>query len=112
MDIWKIDQVDALREEFLSRLLAASTAQQLEEVRVAYMGSNGRVQLLTRQIGQVPPEQRADFGKAVQLPDIQKVYSNVGAVPVTSTPEEFAAHIGSEMGKLGRLVQLSGARID
>jgi len=54
----------------------------------------------------------ADFGKAVQLPDIQKVYSNVGAVPVTSTPEEFAAHIGSEMGKLGRLVQLSGARID
>lgn len=65
MDIWKIDQVDALREEFLSRLLAASTAQQLEEVRVAYMGSNGRVQLLTRQIGQVPAEQRAHFGKAV-----------------------------------------------
>lgn len=54
----------------------------------------------------------AEFGKAVRLPDIQKVYAKVGAVPVTSTPEEFAAHIRSEMVKLGKLVQLSGARID
>jgi len=54
----------------------------------------------------------AEFGKAVRLADIQKVYSNVGAMPVTSTPEEFAAHIGSEMAKLGKLVQLSGARVD
>ncbi len=54
----------------------------------------------------------AEFGKAVRLPDIQKVYSNVGAVPVTSTPGEFAAHINAEMAKLGKLVQLSGARVD
>jgi len=54
----------------------------------------------------------AEFGKAVLLADIQKIYSNVGAMPVTSTPEEFAAHINSEMAKLGKLVQLSGARID
>ncbi len=54
----------------------------------------------------------AEFGKAVRLPDIQKIYSNVGAVPVTSTPVEFAAHISSEMTKLGKLVQISGARVD
>ena len=54
----------------------------------------------------------AEFGKAVRLPDIQKIYSNVGAVPVTSTPGEFAAHISSEMTKLGKLVQISGARVD
>jgi len=54
----------------------------------------------------------AEFGKAVRLPDVQNVYSKVGAIPVTSTPEEFAAHIQSEMAKLGKLVQLSGARID
>lgn len=54
----------------------------------------------------------AEFGKAVRLPDVQNVYSKVGAVPVTDTPEEFAAHIQSEMAKLGKLVQLSGARID
>ena len=54
----------------------------------------------------------AEFGKAVRLPDILKIYAKVGAVPVTSTPEEFATHIGSEMVKLGKLVQLSGARVD
>lgn len=54
----------------------------------------------------------AEFGKAVRLPEVQKVYSKVGALPVTNTPEEFAAHIQREMVKLGRLVQLSGARID
>ncbi|MBI4194151.1 MAG: tripartite tricarboxylate transporter substrate binding protein [Betaproteobacteria bacterium] len=54
----------------------------------------------------------AAFGKAVQLPDVQKIYAKVGAVPITSTPDEFAAHIRSEMTKLGKLVQISGARID
>jgi tripartite-type tricarboxylate transporter receptor subunit TctC len=54
----------------------------------------------------------AEFGKAVRLADVQKIYARVGAVPVTDTPEEFAAHIRSEMVKLGKLVKLSGARID
>lgn len=54
----------------------------------------------------------AEFGKAVKRPDIQKIYSKVGAMPVSSTPQEFAAHINAEMTKLGKLVQLSGARID
>jgi tripartite-type tricarboxylate transporter receptor subunit TctC len=54
----------------------------------------------------------AEFARAVRSPDVQNVYSKVGAVPVTDTPEEFAAHIQSEMAKLGKLVQLSGARVD
>jgi tripartite-type tricarboxylate transporter receptor subunit TctC len=53
-----------------------------------------------------------EFGHAVRLPDVQKIYARVGAVPVTDTPEEFAAHIRSEMVKLGNLVKISGARID
>ena len=54
----------------------------------------------------------AEFTKAVQLPEVHKVYAKVGAAPVRSTPQEFEAHIKSEMAKLGKLVQLSGARID
>jgi len=34
------------------------------------------------------------------------------ALPVTNTPEEFAAHVQSEMVKLGKLVQLSRARVE
>ena len=54
----------------------------------------------------------AEFAKAVRLPDVQAIYGKVGAMPVSSTPDEFAAHITAEMGKLGKLVQLSGARIE
>ncbi|MGZ8156403.1 MAG: tripartite tricarboxylate transporter substrate binding protein [Burkholderiales bacterium] len=54
----------------------------------------------------------AEFAKAVQLADVQDIYRKVGAVPISSTPEEFAAPIPGEMRKLGKLVQLSGARIE
>ena len=54
----------------------------------------------------------AEFAKAVQLPDIQKIYAKVGAAPVGGTPAQFAAQIKAEMSKLGHLVQLSGAHID
>jgi tripartite-type tricarboxylate transporter receptor subunit TctC len=54
----------------------------------------------------------AEFAKAVQLPDVQAIYRKVGAVPVSGTPDQFAAHITAEMQKLGKLVQLSGARIN
>jgi tripartite-type tricarboxylate transporter receptor subunit TctC len=54
----------------------------------------------------------AAFGKAVRLPDVRKIYENVGAVAVTNTPEAFAAHIQAEIAKLGKLVQLAGARVD
>lgn len=54
----------------------------------------------------------AEFGRAVRSPEVQAVYAKVGALPVTNTPEEFAAHMQSEMTKLGKLVQLSGARVE
>ncbi len=54
----------------------------------------------------------AEFAKAVRLPEVQKIYGSVGAAPVTNTPEEFAAHIRAELVKLGKLVELSGARVD
>lgn len=62
--------------------------------------------------GPVVERLNSEFGKAVRLPEVQKVYEKVGAVPVTNTPEAFAAHIQSEMAKLGKLVRLSGARVD
>jgi tripartite-type tricarboxylate transporter receptor subunit TctC len=62
--------------------------------------------------GPVVDRLNAEFGKAVRSPDVQNVYTRVGAVPVTSSPEEFAAHVQSELAKLGKVVQISGARVD
>lgn len=53
-----------------------------------------------------------EIGKVVRLPELEKIYSKVGAVAVTNSPQAFAAHMSAEMIKLGKLVQISGARID
>ena len=54
----------------------------------------------------------AEIGRIVRLPELEKIYGRVGAIVVTNSPEAFAAHIQAEMIKLGKLVALSGARID
>ena len=37
----------------------------LEQLRVAYLGQRGAIAELLRQLPQLPPEQRRDFGRAV-----------------------------------------------
>ena len=54
----------------------------------------------------------AEIARVVRLPELEKIYTNVGAAAVTSSPQEFAAHMRAEMTKLGKLVQLSGAAIE
>lgn len=54
----------------------------------------------------------AELGKVVRLPEVETVYERVGALALTNSPEAFARHIDAEMAKLGKLVALSGARID
>lgn len=53
-----------------------------------------------------------EIGRIVRLPELEKIYSRVGAIAVTNSPEAFASHIQAEMTKLGKLVALSGARVD
>ena len=54
----------------------------------------------------------SEFAKAVASPEMQQVYGNIGAEPVTDTPTEFAAHINAEIPKMVRAVKLSGATVD
>ncbi len=54
----------------------------------------------------------AEFNKALQNPQLRKKLNNEGAVPVGSTPEEFAALIREEIPRWGQVVKESGARID
>ena len=54
----------------------------------------------------------AEFAKVVRDPDIRTVYENIGADPISNTPEEFRAMMAGEIGKLAPVVRASGARID
>ena len=54
----------------------------------------------------------AEFAKALAAPDIREKMLNLGAEPVASRPEEFAAYIRAEADKYARVIKASGARAD
>lgn len=46
------------------------------------------------------------------VPELREKMLNLGAEPVGSTPEEFAAFVKSEAAKYAKLVKASGAKVD
>ena len=53
-----------------------------------------------------------ELAKAVNASDVKTVYASLGVDPITDTPAEFAAHINSEIAKLGKAVRAAGAHVD
>jgi tripartite-type tricarboxylate transporter receptor subunit TctC len=53
-----------------------------------------------------------EFAKVVRVPEIKKVYDNIGADPIAMTPEEFLKKTEGEIAKLGPVVKASGAKVD
>jgi tripartite-type tricarboxylate transporter receptor subunit TctC len=54
----------------------------------------------------------AEFNKALQQPDLRKKLTDQGAEPIGGTPEQFATLIRDDIGRWGRVVKESGARVD
>jgi tripartite-type tricarboxylate transporter receptor subunit TctC len=54
----------------------------------------------------------AEFAKALAMPDIREKMLTLGAEPVASRPEEFAAYIHAEADKYARVIKASGAKAD
>jgi tripartite-type tricarboxylate transporter receptor subunit TctC len=54
----------------------------------------------------------AEFAKAVQSPEMQPVWQNIGADPLAMSPEEFEKRTEAEIAKLGPVVKASGAKVD
>jgi tripartite-type tricarboxylate transporter receptor subunit TctC len=54
----------------------------------------------------------AEFVKALQQPDLRQRLASQGAEPLTSTPDEFAAYLRSEIGKWTKVVKDSGMKLD
>src|SRR5205823_13134780 len=50
--------------------------------------------------------------KVVNSPEITEFFAAQGATPIASTPEQFAAHMRSDIVKLGKMVKASGAKAD
>ena len=54
----------------------------------------------------------AEVNRAVNLPDMKERFAQQGATASPGTPEDFAALIRSEIGKWGKVVKASGARVE
>jgi tripartite-type tricarboxylate transporter receptor subunit TctC len=54
----------------------------------------------------------AEFTRALAAPDVREKMLNLGAEPVGSTPDEFAAYVRAEAAKYAKLVKASGAKVD
>nr|WP_136249560.1 phenylalanine--tRNA ligase subunit alpha [Ningiella ruwaisensis] len=58
-------QLDAIKSEALAAVDAASTPQELDEVRVAYMGKKGKITELMKGLGALSPEERPKAGQLI-----------------------------------------------
>jgi phenylalanyl-tRNA synthetase alpha chain len=57
-------ELDSLRREAEAAIAGARSANELEEVRVRYLGRKAQLTDTLRSIGELPPEQRGPVGKA------------------------------------------------
>lgn len=60
-------KISHLREEFTSKLKGVSTVEELEKLRVEFIGRKGKVTQLLKEIPNLPPEERKDFGRACNV---------------------------------------------
>jgi len=54
----------------------------------------------------------AEMNKALSLPDIEQKLDSQALSPLTSTPEEMNARLKVDYDKYGKLIQLTGAKVD
>ena len=54
----------------------------------------------------------AELARIVNSADFKQTLATLGAEPVTATPDEFAAHMRSDIDKLGAIVRAVGAHVD
>ena len=88
-------ELDTLKAELLEAVATASDLASLEEVRVGALGKKGRVSALMQRLGSMPPEERRDFGQAVNAVKVA-VADALEAKRETLAREATAARLASE----------------
>lgn len=59
------EEINNLRAEFIGRCIESEDSEELEELRINYLGRNGKLSELIKRIKEVPENQRAEIGQAI-----------------------------------------------
>jgi phenylalanyl-tRNA synthetase alpha chain len=83
--------VDDIREALLAELARASSAQEVEEVRIRYLGRKGRITTLAKNtdFSQLGPEERKQFGS--RLNDLKNMATEVLAKAAEAVKSQAGA---------------------
>ena len=88
------EQIVQLQQEFEEKLAAVTAAADLEEIRIAFLGKNGSVTSLTKQMGKLSPEEKKTFGQQVnQLKNACTEKINERQAALAKADEAVAASI-------------------
>jgi phenylalanyl-tRNA synthetase alpha chain len=61
------EQINELKGQLNTQLSQASSLQDIEAIRVAYLGKNGSITELLKKMGALSPEEKKTFGQAVNV---------------------------------------------
>ena len=61
------EQINVLKAQLDDELVKVSSTQDIENIRVAYLGKNGSVTELLKKMGGLSPEEKKTFGQAVNV---------------------------------------------
>lgn len=59
------EEIINLKNQAMAQIMSAGDAAELEEIRAAYLGRNGKFTLLVKKIKEIPAEKRKEFGITV-----------------------------------------------
>ena len=93
-----IDIIEKLRKEALEKINSAETKEKLNELKVAYLGKKGELTALLKNMKNIAPEERAEFGKVVN--EAREVIEN------------SLNKVGNELAKFALEVKLKSETID
>ena len=93
-----LDIIEKLQKEALEKIKSAETKEILNELRVAYLGKKGELTALLKNMKNVAPEDRAEFGKVVN--------------EAREAIENTLNTVGNELAKLALEARLKSETID
>ncbi|MDP6503604.1 MAG: phenylalanine--tRNA ligase subunit alpha [Planctomycetota bacterium] len=82
-----MEQIAQVQEQAIAAIEAAADSEELESLRIKYLGKKGEITALVKGIRDVPPEQRGEFGKKVNeakqavTAALKQKQSGAGAAP-------------------------------